>query len=902
MDIDWHEASCEEFTAALISGECRHVGFLVGSFASCGQPSSCLSVGDIRRETVAAILRATSGSPRGHSARKVLQQIHQDLADGSGARWHEVLSFLPFEQFMACVAHGSSESALRIAQLLCGSGLPNANHDAIAKTASRILDLRLADQVTIVTTNYDMCLDDALRKTLGDPTAPLHQRTTPLLPLREYSTEHGCIRYLKIHGCLSRPESLVFSFGQMLRLLTSHDWERAILDQLGGTDQTPSLALTVGYGFWDRDLDSFLSRWLQNARVFRNDPYLASDQPRTPTQLLQSEFFEQLRSQQRQEQADKRFTRPWCVLRTPLLRDPQSQDPLTASVLQGCCLALDLPHAELPLARSATDDQRRFDEALADGWSLEATGQFLGRLCHSAERREGRRAMHALLGNFQVANTRVNVAHEYLRAIGVRDARKRGLVCARMLRRRRFWRANGPQSGGRAMRRLSRDVRAIAWAYESFMVSLMIGQAGSSKIKKALFGLNALIADRRGWLNGLGQRHTQPFPVSADHPFLSSWESVGVSVDRRVVAEQRAMRLSLRLMEQIPSIEARTDEWCRFAYRWGEFSVLSLSEADVRSGVQWEAVRQEVDRVFSEWLANHYAGLATLPPTPPAMVHHVPKYAARELQDNNGKVAIVVIDGLAMYQWIVIRDVIRGQNQAIEFEEQAAFAWLPTLTSVSRQAIFAGVPPLYFPDSLDSTDREAKLWTRFWSQQGVQDREVAYIKGLGRGGFEGVEEILTSQQIRAVGLVVDTVDRIMHGMQLGSAGMISQVKQWCREGYLTRLLRCLLDNAFLPIIVSDHGNTDARGCGRISEGAVSEVRGQRVRVCRELALRDRVIAESPGSRAGLHDGLPNDYWPVYPPIGGAFVTDGVSVVAHGGDSLDEVIVPVVTVRSTGVTK
>lgn len=495
--------------------------------------------------------------------------------------------------------------------------------------------------------------------------------------------------------------------------------------------------------------------------------------------------------------------------------------------------------------------------------------------------------------------------------------------CLRMLLRRHYVRLNVPQMLDDRMDTLLRErsqlvdwliapllrdrtvfLRFLQERWNAYVVAA--DKAGSQRVVFVVAGPRSLPFahdDIRVYIdNYFTDGLLQPLPVSTDHLFLSSWESVGVSVDRRVVAEQRAMRLSLRLMEQIPSTEARTDEWCRFAYRWGELSVLSLSEADVRSGVQWEAVRQEVDRVFAEWLANHYAGLATLPPTPPAMVHHVPKYAARELQDNNGKVAIVVIDGLAMYQWIVIRDVIREQNQTIEFEEQAAFAWLPTLTSVSRQAIFAGVPPLYFPDSLDSTDREAKLWTRFWSQQGVQDREVAYIKGLGRDGFEGVEEILTSQQIRAVGLVVDTVDRIMHGMQLGSAGMISQVTQWCREGYLTRLLRCLLDNAFLPIIVSDHGNTDARGCGRISEGAVSEVRGQRVRVCRELALRDRVVAERPGSRAGLHDGLPNDYWPVYPPIGAAFVTDGVSVVAHGGDSLDEVIVPVVTVRSTGMTK
>jgi len=50
--------------------------------------------------------------------------------------------------------------------------------------------------------------------------------------------------------------------------------------------------------------------------------------------------------------------------------------------------------------------------------------------------------------------------------------------------------------------------------------------------------------------------------------------------------------------------------------------------------------------------------------------------------------------------------------------------------------------------------------------------EVAYAKGLGEAGTLSVEEVLSHPKVRAVGLVVDEVDKIMHGMELGTAGTI----------------------------------------------------------------------------------------------------------------------------------
>jgi len=85
-----------------------------------------------------------------------------------------------------------------------------------------------------------------------------------------------------------------------------------------------------------------------------------------------------------------------------------------------------------------------------------------------------------------------------------------------------------------------------------------------------------------------------------------------------------------------------------------------------------------------------------------------------------------------------------------------------------------------------------------------------------QGSLDSVEELVTCGELRVVGLVVDTVDRIMHGMELGSAGMLAQVRQWSEDGYMAELLGLLLRHGFTPLIISDHGNVEAEGAGHLA--------------------------------------------------------------------------------------
>ena len=373
------------------------------------------------------------------------------------------------------------------------------------------------------------------------------------------------------------------------------------------------------------------------------------------------------------------------------------------------------------------------------------------------------------------------------------------------------------------------------------------------------------------------------------------WASVGIRIDAEADKLRRLRGLMEAVGDTIPGPEARHHEWTAFAYRWAELDVLRLeTAASVRSetGARIAELRRELDRAFLAWTERRYTGLHNQPPDPPVMVHHVPRYLARQLEHGSeDKVALLVVDGLALDQWLVLRNVLADQRPCLRFREGAVFAWVPTITSVSRQAIFAGKPPFYFPSSILTTDREARLWSQFWADQGVAARAVGYAKGLGDGPLDGVSEILSRTGIRALGLVVDKVDKIMHGMKLGTAGMHNQVRQWAGEGFMAGLLDLLLGDGFAVYLTSDHGNIEAEGRGRPSEGAVADVRGERARIYPDEVLRSRVHERFPDAVAWPAIGLPDDCLALLAPGRSAFVREGERVVGHGGASLEEVVVP-----------
>lgn len=384
-------------------------------------------------------------------------------------------------------------------------------------------------------------------------------------------------------------------------------------------------------------------------------------------------------------------------------------------------------------------------------------------------------------------------------------------------------------------------------------------------------------------------------------PKPNDWFRIGLHIDSFADEKYRFSKLLQLIDESMPENHSHYREWFLVAYRWAELLVLChqinlAEEPELMS--EFYAIQTRLDTAFLNWVQQRYNTLHYQSPTSPAMLHHLPLFLARQIypQDKQ-KVALVLLDGLALDQWLIIRRELAKQKPQWQFQEEAAFAIIPTITSVSRQAVFAGKTPIGFPASIQATSKEATLWRQFWMDQGFMSQQVGYEAGLREEQhLEKVEEMVLHPSIRILGLVVDKIDRISHGKESGTPNMHEQIHPWVQQGFLTKLLSNLLEHNFQVFLTADHGNIEATGIGRPSEGASAEYRGERVRIYSEPSLRAKVKEKFLTAIEWNSPILPPNYLPLLAPGRSAFVIREEKIIAHGGISMEELIVPFVQIR------
>lgn len=395
----------------------------------------------------------------------------------------------------------------------------------------------------------------------------------------------------------------------------------------------------------------------------------------------------------------------------------------------------------------------------------------------------------------------------------------------------------------------------------------------------------------------------QPLALADVPPNLPKWMNVGVTASEAAAAE-RVREACKSLAAAIPGLTEGYRAWLAFAQRQAEllarWGTLPHPQAQAVQA-QLQELQAKIDGQFRSWLATHYGTLASLPVArSPVMVHHIARFLALRRETESAKVALIVMDGLALDQWVTIRGWFAGHQPRYRFEEHASFAWIPTVTSVSRQAIFSAMLPRGFAASIASTSQEPGQWSRFWQDHGLRAAQVVYQKKLrDRDQLAELDATLSAPHVEVAGLVVDAVDEIAHGAALGRRSVHGQIVEWCETGFLERLFAILLSARFEVFVTSDHGNVEAIGTGRPSQGVIAEERGERVRVYGTVTLREQSAAVCPDSFALPLQGIPLDFLPLFAPARTAFVPQGDKIVAHGGCSVEEVVVPFVQVSLRG---
>jgi hypothetical protein len=354
------------------------------------------------------------------------------------------------------------------------------------------------------------------------------------------------------------------------------------------------------------------------------------------------------------------------------------------------------------------------------------------------------------------------------------------------------------------------------------------------------------------------------------------------------------------ILQALPTLESSYRDWASLSRRLSEviarFHALDTVRAEGLK-VAIAELQAATDERLREWVAKHYADLPSLPVAKgPVMVHHVPRYLSMRRNAGESKVALLVFDGLALDQWVLIRETLARRAPEFGFDEGACFAWLPTLTSVSRQALFSGLKPREFADTIETTSPEPTQWSRFWQDQGLRANEVYYRKGIKRNDqLAELEAGLSGPSIKVAGIVVDTVDEIVHGAVLGKRGIASQIEGWCETGFVDRLFTLLIDKGFHVYLTADHGNVEAVGQGRPNQGVAPEIRGERVRTYRSETLVAESAAANPNTFRLDIAGLPANFMALFASGRAAFLPQGEPAVVHGGISVEELMVPFVKI-------
>jgi len=377
---------------------------------------------------------------------------------------------------------------------------------------------------------------------------------------------------------------------------------------------------------------------------------------------------------------------------------------------------------------------------------------------------------------------------------------------------------------------------------------------------------------------------------------LPQWVVCGILDDHDAVRERKLEKLVCLLKNDQPGEKADYRSWQRTALRLAETRKLLASLEHLLAPeriLQIQNLLQSVSDSFINWYERKQGTLASLfLVSHPLMVQQIPQYLVLQ-KASCKKIALVVFDGLSLEQWLTVKEALYEKLKAIKMEEYLTFALVPTLTSLSRQAIFSGELPYQFGGSLFNNRGEEKSWRAFWSRQGLSAGKLALLKGL-RGSEEDLARVRQHLHREVLGLVVDQVDRLVHAQQLGPAGMHQDIKLWLEQGKAIDILEELLAAGFDLYLASDHGSTYATGGGRPDEGCLVETKGERARLYTQEEIYKQALKSIP-CRPWNAIGLPEGLRVLLAEGDTAFVNKGEKIMTHGGSSIEEVIVPFIKI-------
>ena len=370
------------------------------------------------------------------------------------------------------------------------------------------------------------------------------------------------------------------------------------------------------------------------------------------------------------------------------------------------------------------------------------------------------------------------------------------------------------------------------------------------------------------------------FPVASTR-LLPPWARLGKSDDS---ASDIVKALLTRLPEEPPG---ELDAWLSTAENLGEVR-WRIGSSNITSDLRSDAEQRsaELSEAFEIWIRAHYVDLLNRSFLYPASVSGINDFLRIRLSSGQAeRIALLVLDGMGLSQWAQIKETMG----LTPLESQPLMAVIPTVTSISRQAIFAGALPRHFPNSIGDTRGESELWSRFWTEiagLGIHDVNYLHTQGTAR-----VEE-LGFAHYRASGVAALVIDELGHSSTVyHDVQQILGIDQWIERGFLRGAIDEASKCAAELWVTSDHGNLMCQGIGPSNPGVLGERATTRVQIFDSEISRS--AASAPGIDWNVKPTLPPEVLPRFAAKTDAYTTRGKKLLTHGGLSIHEVVVPLV---------
>lgn len=301
--------------------------------------------------------------------------------------------------------------------------------------------------------------------------------------------------------------------------------------------------------------------------------------------------------------------------------------------------------------------------------------------------------------------------------------------------------------------------------------------------------------------------------------------------------------------------------------------------------------------------------------------HIVAEYVVPHLEKNKA-VAFIVIDCLRLDQWLAIEPFVRD---FFDVQRQNYLGILPTATPYARNSLFSGIFPREleksYPQLFSSEDEDDLSANRFEKEflevqlkhLGINlKQDLIYVKNSGQDDAVQLERrINTFSSVQMSAFVFNFVDQVAHSrsavavmreMVPTESAYRDIVRNWYRHSQLPALLETFAKAGTIVVLTSDHGSTRGRRSSKVmaDKEASSGLRykyGRNLKCDRKAAIYIDRPEDYLLPKRGINTTYliaREDHFFVYPTNSNQFSRLFQESFQHGGISLEEQVLPIVT--------